>query len=325
MRFFLIPLFFIIVIVLVISFLASMLRIVRESEAYVVERLGSYHATWNTGFHFKAPFIDRIAEVVTLKEIVADFEPQPVITKDNVTMQIDTVVYLKVTEPKLYAYGVVNPMRALENLTATTLRNIIGDLELDQTLTSRDVINAEMRNILDVATDPWGIKVTRVELKNILPPKDIQEAMEKQMRAERNRRETILEAEGHKQAIITRKEGDKQAMILEAEAAKAVKIAQAEAEAKSIQLVNEATAKGLQMIIDVAGKDGLLVLKQLESLEKVANGNSTKLIIPSQLTESTSGLVSTATLLKEGFTDASLKLEQPPLPEEDPCCDKPLK
>ena len=317
--------FVLICVILVIVFLANTLRIVRESEAYVVERLGAYYDTWNTGFHIKMPIIDRVAEIVTLKEIVADFEPQPVITKDNVTMQIDTVVYLKVTDPKLYAYGVVNPMRALENLTATTLRNIIGDLELDQTLTSRDVINTQMRVILDEATDPWGIKVTRVELKNIIPPREIQDAMEKQMRAELDRRETILEAEGHKQAVITRKEGDKQAMILEAEANKAAKIAAAEAEAQAIELVNQATARGLQMIIDVAGKDGLMVLKQLESLEKVADGNATKLIIPSNITESANSLVTSANLLKEGLTDAASK----PIPVVnellDECCDEDKK
>lgn len=307
---------FILAIVVIVA--TRCLKIVRESEAFVVERLGKYNKTLSTGVNFLIPFIDRVGRRITLKEQVVDFEPQPVITKDNVTMQVDTVVYFKIIDPKLFTYGVNNPILAIENLTATTLRNVMGELELDETLTSRDTINSKLRSILDEATDPWGIRVTRVELKNIMPPKSIQESMEKQMKAERDRRETILEAEGHKQAVITRKEGDKQAIILEAEAKKAAEIAEAEAKAKAIELVNEATANGLKMIIDAAGKDGMLVLKQLESLEKVADGNATKLIVPTSLTESASLLASASEIIKTA--DANKKVVIPETPLKDECC-----
>ena len=270
------------------------IRIVAQSNAYVMERLGAYNATWSVGIHIKVPFIDRIANRVSLKEQVADFEPQPVITKDNVTMMIDTVIYLQITDPKLYTYGVVNPWNAIENLATTTLRNIIGELELDETLTSRDMINNRMRSVLDDATDPWGIKVNRVEVKNITPPKSIQEAMEKQMRAERERRESILKAEGEKQSAILVAEGQKASAILKAEAEKAAAILQAEAakeaaireaegEAQAILNVQRATADGLAMLKAVAADDALIKLKSLEALQKVADGQATKIIIPSDI------------------------------------------
>jgi regulator of protease activity HflC (stomatin/prohibitin superfamily) len=271
--------FIIIVAVLVIA----NIRIVSQAKAYVIERLGSYSETWQTGLHIKIPFIERIANTVSLKEKVRDFAPQPVITKDNVTMQIDTVVYFQITDPKLYTYGVENPISAIENLTATTLRNIIGDLELDQTLTSRDVINTKMRIILDEATDPWGIKVNRVEVKNILPPRDIQEAMEKQMRAERERREAIIRAEGDKRAAILRAEGEKESAILVAEANKEVQIREAEGEAEAIIKVQEATARGLTLLKDANADQAVLALKSFETFAKVADGQSTKIIIPSEL------------------------------------------
>lgn len=311
----------IVLLVLIAIIIISHIRIVPQTNAYVVERLGRHHATWGTGVHFLVPFIDRIAVdpngasgqytkgkpyttpykigIVNLKEQVIDFEPQPVITKDNVTMQIDTVVYYQVTDPKLYVYGVSNPIGALDNLTTTTLRNIMGDLDLDEALTSRDLINAKMRTILDEATDPWGIKVFRVEVKNIMPPKDIRDAMEKQMRAERERREAILLAEGEKRSAILRAEGDKQAAILRAEAKKESLIREAEGEAKSILIVNEATAQGLKMIKDIAVDKGVLTLKAYEALTKVADGQATKLIIPSDL-QSIAGLAVTA---KELLTD----------------------
>ena len=270
------------------------IRIVAQSNAYVMERLGAYNATWSVGIHIKVPFIDRIANRVSLKEQVADFEPQPVITKDNVTMMIDTVIYLQITDPKLYTYGVVNPWNAIENLATTTLRNIIGELELDETLTSRDMINNRMRSVLDEATDPWGIKVNRVEVKNITPPRSIQEAMEKQMRAERERRESILKAEGEKQSAILVAEGQKASAILKAEAEKAAAILQAEAakeaaireaegEAQAILNVQRATADGLAMLKAVAADDALIKLKSLEALQKVADGQATKIIIPSDI------------------------------------------
>ncbi len=280
----------IILFILIILIIAN-IKIVPQSEVYVIERLGGYYATWQVGLHLKMPFIDKIASKVGLKEKVSDFPPQPVITKDNVTMQIDTVVYCQITDPKLYTYGVENPMSALETLTATTLRNIIGELELDETLTSRDVINSKMRAILDEATDPWGIKVTRVEVKNIEPPKAIREAMEKQMRAERERREKILIAEGHKQAEILEAEGRKQAMILQAEAEKEAAIQKANGEAQAIKVVQEAKANGLAMLRDVKIDEATLKLRSLEALEKVGEGSSTKIIIPSEI-QSMTGLVS---------------------------------
>ena len=258
-------------------------RIVPQAKAYVVERLGAYSATWNTGLHFVIPFIDRIANKVSLKEIVKDFDPQPVITKDNVTMQIDTVVYFQITDPKLYTYGVEHPISALENLTATTLRNIIGELELDETLTSRDIINTKMRAILDEATDPWGVKVGRVEVKNILPPHDIQESMEKQMRAERERREAILRAEGEKKSAILTAEGEKEAMILRATAKKEAMIAEAEGQAQATERIYAAQARGIELIKTADPDLAFLTLKGYETLTKMADGKATKLIIPSQL------------------------------------------
>lgn len=280
-----------IILFILIVLIISNIKIVPQSEVYIIERLGGYYATWQVGLHLKMPFIDKIAGKVGLKEKVSDFPPQPVITKDNVTMQIDTVVYCQITDPKLYSYGVENPMSALETLTATTLRNIIGELELDETLTSRDVINSKMRSILDEATDPWGIKVTRVEVKNIEPPKAIREAMEKQMRAERERREKILIAEGHKQAEILEAEGRKQAMILQAEAEKEAAIQKATGEAQAIKVVQEAKASGLAMLRDVKIDEATLKLRSLEALEKVGEGSSTKIIIPSEI-QSMTGLVS---------------------------------
>ena len=258
-------------------------RLVSQSEAKVIERLGAYATTWGVGIHVKLPFIDRIANTVSLKEKVFDFPPQPVITKDNVTMMIDTVVYFQITDPKLYTYGVERPINALENLSATTLRNIIGELELDQTLTSRDVINTKMRSILDEATDPWGIKVNRVEVKNIEPPSAIREAMEKQMRAERERREQILIAEGHKQAAILEAEGKKQSMILEAEAQKEAAVQKARGEAQAILEVQKATAEGIAMIREAKADDAVIKMRSLEALEKVADGQATKIIIPSDI------------------------------------------
>ena len=278
------------VLVVVLILILVNVRIVPQSKAFVIERLGAYCSTWNVGLHVKFPFIDRIANVMSLKERVMDFPPQPVITKDNVTMQIDTVVYCQVTDPKLYTYGVENPLKALENLTATTLRNIIGELELDETLTSRDVINTKMRSILDEATDPWGLKVTRVEVKNIEPPQAIREAMEKQMRAERERREQILIAEGHKQAAILEAEGQKQALILQAEAQKEAAVQKAKGEAEAIREVQEATAQGLKMIKDSAPDDAVIRLRALEAFEKAANGQATKIIIPSDI-QAAAGLV----------------------------------
>ncbi len=270
-------------------------KIVPQSKAYVIERLGSYYKTWKNGLQFKIPFIDRISNIVTLKEIVKDFDPQPVITKDNVTMQIDTVVYFQITDPKLYTYGVEYPINAIENLTATTLRNIIGELELDETLTSRDVINTKMRSILDEATDPWGIKVTRVEVKNILPPKDIQEAMEKQMRAERERREKILQAEGEKKSSILIAEGEKESAILRAEADKEARIKRAEGEAEALLKMKQAEADGIKMLKDAKADDAVLRLKSYETLGKLSSGDATKIIIPAEL----SSIASFGTVLSE--------------------------
>ncbi len=270
-------------ILLVVIVLIRNIRIVQQAKAYVIERLGAYKATWNVGLHLKVPFIERVAKVVTLKEQVADFPPQPVITKDNVTMQIDTVVYFQITDPKLYTYGIEQPMVAIENLAATTLRNIIGDLELDQCLTSRDIINTKMRAILDEATDPWGIKVNRVELKNILPPREIQNAMEKQMKAERERREAILRAEGEKRAAILEAEGEKESAILRADAKKQQQILEAEGEAEAILKVQQATAEGIRLINEAKPTDAVLRIKALEAFSSAAQGQATKIIIPSEI------------------------------------------
>ena len=295
-----------VLLVIVIWVLASCIKIVPQAQAYVVERLGAYQGTWSVGLHFKTPFIDKIAKKVVLKEQVVDFAPQPVITKDNVTMRIDTVVFYQITDPKLFAYGVENPIMAIENLTATTLRNIIGDMELDQTLTSREIINTKMSTTLDIATDPWGIKVNRVELKNIIPPAAIQDAMEKQMKAERERRESILRAEGEKKSTILVAEGKKESSILEAEAEKQSAILRAEAqkekmireaegEAAAILKVQQANADGIRMIREAGADEKVLQIKSLEALEKVAEGESTKIIIPSDL----QGVASLATTFKE--------------------------
>ena len=286
----------IILIVLVILILAANIKVVQQSKAYVVERLGAFHSVWGVGLHFKLPFIERVVKKISLKEQVADFDPQPVITKDNVTMQIDTVIYFQITDPKLYTYGVEYPMSAIENLTATTLRNIIGELELDQSLTSRDTINAKMRSILDEATDPWGIKVNRVELKNILPPREIQKDMEKQMKAERERRESILQAEGEKASKVLIAEGEKQSVLLQADAAKQAKIMAAEAEAQSILKVQQAMADSMRLLNENAPNDQVIKLKALEALAKVADGKATKLIIPSEI-QGLAGLAASAKAL----------------------------
>jgi len=293
----------IIIVVLLIAVLggifAYLVRIVPQAEAFVVERLGAYHATWTTGLHLLVPIIDRVATRVTLKEIVKDFAPQPVITKDNVTMQIDTVIYFAITDPKMYAYGVVAPLNAIENLSATTLRNIIGDLELDETLTSRDVINTKMRAILDEATDSWGIKVSRVEVKNIVPPRDIQEAMEKQMRAERERREAILRAEGEKRSAILSAEGEKESMLLRATARKEAMIAEAEGQAQATEMKYQAEAKGIEMIKNSNPSKEFLTIRSLETYAKLADGQSTKIVIPSEL-QSVATLLTTASELVSG-------------------------
>jgi len=294
----------IILAVLALVVIATHIHIVQQSRAYVVERLGAFHSVWNVGVHFQIPFIMRVAKKISLKEQVADFAPQPVITKDNVTMQIDTVIYFQITDPKLYTYGVEHPMNAIENLTATTLRNIIGEMELDQSLTSRDTINAKMRSILDEATDPWGIKVNRVELKNIIPPREIQNAMEKQMKAERERREAILQAEGTKQSQILVAEGEKQSAILKADAEKQAailraqgekeaRIMAAEAEAEAITKVQQALADSLRLLNAAAPNDQVVKLKALEAMEKVADGKATKIIIPSEL-QGLAGLAASA-------------------------------
>ena len=285
-----------IVVVILLLIIISNISVVQQSRAYVVERLGAFQAVWGVGLHFKIPFIDRIARRVSLKEQVLDYPPQPVITKDNVTMQIDTVVYFQITDPKLYAYGVEMPMAAMETLTATTLRNIIGDLELDQTLTSRDVVNTKMRAILDEATDPWGIKVNRVELKNILPPQDIQNSMEKQMKAERDRRQAILQAEGQKKAAILIAEGERESAILRADAEKQAAILKADGEAQAIRTVQQAMADAMAMLNEKAPNDQVVKLKAIQAMEKVADGQATKIIIPSEM----QGLVGLATGLVEG-------------------------
>ena len=296
---------FIIVIALLAMIISSTVRIVPQAHAYVVERLGAYQGTWSVGFHVKVPFIDRVARKVNLKEQVVDFPPQPVITKDNVTMQIDTVVYFQITDPKLYSYGVENPIMAIENLTATTLRNVIGDLELDETLTSRETINTQMRATLDVATDPWGIKVNRVELKNIIPPAAIQDAMEKQMKAERERREAILiaegekksailRAEGQKESMVLQAEGDKEAAILRAEAKKEATIREAEGQAEAIRAIQKANAQGIESIKAAKADDAVIQLKSLEAFAKAADGKATKIIIPSEI-QGMAGLVKSIT------------------------------
>lgn len=290
---------FIILIIVLILIIITNIKIVPQSKTFVIERLGSYKSTWQTGLHFKIPFIERIANNVSLKEKVRDFAPQPVITKDNVTMQIDTVVYFQITDPKLYTYGVENPINAIENLTATTLRNIIGELELDQTLTSRDIINAKMRSILDEATDPWGIKVNRVEVKNIIPPRDIQEAMEKQMRAERERREKILQAEGEKKAAVLIAEGEKESTILRAEAKKEAQIREATGRAEAIMKVKEAEAEGIKLIKAARADEAVLKLRSYEAMVNVANGTATKIIVPSDL----QSLVTAGSILKESIKD----------------------
>lgn len=294
--------FLLVLLLLIIMVLSSCIKIVPQAVAFVVERLGAYQATWSVGLHFKVPFVDRVAKRVVLKEQVVDFAPQPVITKDNVTMRIDTVVFYQITDPKLFAYGVENPIMAIENLTATTLRNIIGDMELDQTLTSREIINTKMRASLDIATDPWGIKVNRVELKNIIPPAAIQDAMEKQMKAERERRESILRAEGEKKSTILVAEGQKESVILEAEAEKQSAILRAEAqkekmireaegEAEAILKVQQATADGIRFLKDAGADEAVLRIKSLEAFEKAADGQATKIIIPSEI-QGMAGLVS---------------------------------
>ena len=288
----------IILIVLVILILAANIKVVQQSKAYVVERLGAFHSVWGVGIHFKVPFIEKVAKVVSLKEQVVDFAPQPVITKDNVTMQIDTVIYFQITDPKLYTYGVEHPMSAIENLTATTLRNIIGELELDQTLTSRDIINTKMRMLLDEATDPWGIKVGRVELKNIIPPREIQDAMEKQMKAERERRESILQAEGQKQSQILVAEGEKQSLILRAEAAKEAAIKKAEGEAEAIMKVQQATAEAIKLLNEANASEAVVKIKALEAFQAVADGKATKIIIPSEI-QGLAGLCASAKALLE--------------------------
>ena len=287
-------------VLVLIVILVRCIRIVQQSKAYIIERLGAYHTTWNVGLHFKIPFIERVAKVVSLKEQVADFQPQPVITKDNVTMQIDTVVYFQITDPMLYTYGIERPLVAIENLSATTLRNIIGDLELDQCLTSRDVINTKMRSILDEATDPWGIKVNRVELKNILPPKDIQAAMEKQMKAERERREAILRAEGEKKAAILTAEGENQAAILRAEAKKQAQILEAQGKAEAILAVQKATADSIRLLNEAGPTDPVIRLRALEAFAAAADGKATKIIIPSEI----QGLAGLAEGIVESVTGA---------------------
>ncbi|MBR5381728.1 MAG: SPFH/Band 7/PHB domain protein [Oscillospiraceae bacterium] len=301
------PIVIVVIVILVLLIIAKNVRIVPQARAFVIERLGAYSTTWGVGLHFKIPIFERVANNVLLKEQVADFPPQPVITKDNVTMQIDTVVYFQITDPRLFTYGVERPMTAIENLSATTLRNIIGDLELDQTLTSRDVINSKMRSILDEATDPWGIKINRVELKNILPPREIQSAMEKQMKAERERREAILRAEGEKKSAILIAEGEKESAILRADAKKQQQILEAEGQAQAILSVQRATAEGIRLINDSMPSDAVIKLKSLEAFSAAANGRATKLIIPSEI----QGLAALAAGLKEVVVD-------PPRPEKKP-------
>ncbi|MEG1879159.1 MAG: SPFH domain-containing protein [Pseudoflavonifractor sp.] len=290
-----------VLVLLLLVVLALNVKVVQQSKAYVVERLGAFHSVWGVGIHFKMPFFEKVAKIVSLKEQVVDFAPQPVITKDNVTMQIDTVLYFQITDPKLYAYGVEHPMNAIENLSATTLRNIIGDLELDQTLTSRDIINTKMRLLLDEATDPWGIKVGRVELKNIIPPREIQDAMEKQMKAERERRQSILQAEGQKASQILVAEGDQQSIVLRADAAKQAAIMKADGEAQSIKLIQEALAASIKIMNEANPSEQVIKLKALEAFTAAANGTATKIIIPSEI-QGLAGLCASAKAVFE--TDA---------------------
>ncbi|MDO4553117.1 MAG: SPFH domain-containing protein [Bacillota bacterium] len=292
----------VLLIIVIVALVVTNIRIVPQANAYVIERLGAYNGTWQVGLHFKIPLIDKVSRRVSLKEHVVDFPPQPVITKDNVTMEIDTVIYFQITDPKLYAYGVANPMAAIENLTATTLRNIIGELELDESLTSRELINTKIRLVLDEATDPWGIKINRVEVKNITPPRDIQAAMEKQMRAERERREAILIAEGEKKSAILIAEGQKEAVILEAEAAREAAIRKAEGEAEAIRLVQQATADGIRMIVEARPNKEVIALRSLESFEAAADGKATKIIVPSEI----QGLAGLAASIKELVKDEAL-------------------
>ena len=302
-----VPIIIIVLVALIILVLATNLKIVQQSKAYVIERMGAFHAVWGVGVHFKVPFIERVAKAVSLKEQVVDFAPQPVITKDNVTMQIDTVLYFQITDPKLYAYGVERPMAAIENLSVTTMRNIIGDMDLEQTLTSRDTINAQMRSLLDEATDPWGIKVNRVEVKNIQPPPDIQSAMEKQMKAEREKREAVLRAEGQRQSQILVAEGEKEAMVLRADAAKQAAILKAEGEAEAIMKVQQATAEALKLLNAACPNDQVVKLKALEAFQSIADGKATKIIIPSEI-QGLAGLCASARELLSG--------DQPPVPKQ---------
>lgn len=313
----------ILIILAVIIFLLIVcnIRIVPQATEFVIERLGKYHTSWGAGLHVKAPIIDKVAKRITLKEQVLDSPPQPVITKDNVTMQIDTVVFFRIFDAKLYTYGVVDPLRALDNLTATTLRNLVGELELDGTLTSRDTINGKMTAILDEATDQWGIKVTRVELKNIIPPKEIQSAMEKQMKAERDRRETLLQAEGHKAAAITRAEGDKQAMILAAEGERDARIAHAEGEAKAILLAKQAEADGIRAIIEANPSAAVLELKRYEALVNMANGQAAKIVIPTDAVELAKKDVLFGELTGVGDATKQGKPAEKPVKKPDPCCE----
>lgn len=312
--------YFLIVLIIILIFVFANAKIVPQAHEYVIEFLGKYKKTWSAGFHIKIPFIERIAKKVTLKEQVLDSPPQPVITKDNVTMQIDTVIYYAVYDSKLYAYGAVNPISALSNLAATTLRNIVGELELDGTLTSRDTINAKMTSILDEATDKWGIKVNRVELKNIIPPAEIQNAMEKQMKAERDRRETLLQAEGHKAAAITRAEGDKQAMILAAEGERDARIARAEGEAKAIYLSKKAEADGLRELKNAGADASVLEIKKYEALIAMSNGKASKIIVPSDVVDMTKANVIFSETSGLGDTTKPAP-ETKPQPKADPCCD----
>lgn len=296
-----------VLVLLVILIVAKNVKVVQQARAFVIERLGAYHTTWTVGLHLKIPFIERVAKVVSLKEQVVDFPPQPVITKDNVTMQIDTVLYFEITDPKLYTYGVEHPLVAIENLSATTLRNIIGDLELDQTLTSRDIINAKMRSILDEATDPWGIKVNRVELKNILPPREIQDAMEKQMKAERERREAILRAEGEKKSAILIAEGEKESAILRADAKKQASVLEAEGEAEAVLKVQQATAEAIKLINAAQPSEEVIKIQALEAFKTAANGRATKIIIPSEI----QGIAGLATAVKEVITEKPAPPQKP--------------
>ncbi len=288
-----------VLIIIAVAILIKNIRVVQQAKAFVIERLGAYQTTWTVGLHFKIPFIEKVAKVVSLKEQVVDFPPQPVITKDNVTMQIDTVIYFQITDPKMYTYGVEHPLTAIENLTATTLRNIIGELELDQTLTSRDIINSKMRSILDEATDPWGIKVNRVELKNIIPPREIQDAMEKQMKAERERRESILKAEGEKKSAILLAEGERESAILRADAQKQSHILEAEGQAEAIIKVQQATAEGIRLLNEAGASEEVIKLRALEAFQAAADGKATKIIIPSEI----QGLAGLASSFKEVITD----------------------